>query len=56
MTLQPKQRHRVMQVVVKIAFQGALRIGDELLPHLAKVVLVRYGDVFANVGERQVCI
>jgi hypothetical protein len=39
-----------MQVVVKIAFQGALGVGYELLPHLAEVVLVGNGGMFVDVG------
>lgn len=45
-----------MQVVVKIAFQGALGVGDEFLPHLAEVILVGYRRVFADVGDGQVDI
>ena len=40
-----------MQIVVKIAFQGALRIRYERLPHLAEVGLVGGGGVVADVGD-----
>ena len=55
-TLQPQQRQRIMQVIVKIAFQGALGIGDELLPHLAEVGLVGYRRMFADVGDGEFCV
>lgn len=55
-TLQPEQCHCIMQVVVKIAFQGALGVGDELLPHLAEVGLVGYRRMFADVGDGEFCV